>query len=311
MFNVRTIIVSFLVMAGASAALAVGPTNPRQSFMPENRLHMQDRINAPSNVTEQMFNELIDQAYKIYTPIVAAHGGELYIDRNWKSSTVNAYANQEGKRWAVYMFGGLARREEVTPDGFALVICHELGHHLGGYSFKGSRWAANEGQSDYFATQSCARMLWGFETEKNQAWKRVRDVPATVQKNCDAAWKGDVNRGWCYRASAAGLSLANLLANLGGDKKVSFDTPDTKVVTSTNDNHPAGQCRLDTYFQGALCTRVFDPKVIPGKNDAQGQQSVNAESVAAKYTCFKEDGFNIGYRPNCWFKSARSKMRRF
>jgi hypothetical protein len=304
---IRNAIVSVAMVVAASAALAAGPAQTRQSFMPENRLHMQDRLNAPSNVTEQMFNEIIDQAYKIYTPIVAAHGGELYIDRNWKNSTVNAYANQEGKRWAVYMFGGLARRPEVTPDGFALVVCHELGHHLGGYSFKGNRWAANEGQSDYFATQSCARLLWGFETEKNQAWKTVRDVPAVVQKNCDAVWKGDTNRGWCYRAAAAGFSLADLLANLGREKKVSFDTPDTKVVSVTNDNHPAGQCRLDTYFQGALCTKVFDPKVIPGKNDPQGQQSVSAEGIAAKYTCFKEDGYTLGTRPNCWFKAKRTK----
>jgi hypothetical protein len=30
------------------------------------------------------------------------------------------------------MFGGLARHELVTDDGFMMVVCHETGHHLGG-----------------------------------------------------------------------------------------------------------------------------------------------------------------------------------
>ncbi len=308
MFSIRTALVLPLFFAAGmscTAGAAVSASG-RQSFMPENRLHLQDRIDATSNITEVMFNQIIDQAYKVYTPIVAAHGGELYIDRAWKNTTVNAYAQQTGKQWGVYMFGGLARRPEVTPDGFALVVCHEIGHHLGGYTFKGSRWAANEGQADYFSTQSCARQLWGFQNETNQAWRRMSDVPPTVQKNCDAVWKTDVNRGWCYRASSAGLSLANLLAALGGEKKVSFDTPDKSVVSTTDDEHPAGQCRLDTYFQGALCSKAFDPSVIPGKDHAKGQQSSAAELEAAKYTCFKEDGFTVGNRPTCWFKSARN-----
>ena len=30
------------------------------------------------------------------------------------------------------MFGGLAGHETITTDAFALVACHELGHHIGG-----------------------------------------------------------------------------------------------------------------------------------------------------------------------------------
>jgi hypothetical protein len=303
MSSVRNTILSIMFLANVAGA--AGAQSARQSFMPENRLHLMDRLDAQSNITEAMFNQIIDQAYKVYTPIIAAHGGELYIDRNWKSTTVNAYAQQTGKQWSVNMFGGLARRPEVTPDGFALVVCHEIGHHLGGYSFKGGRWAANEGQSDYFATQSCARMIWGFEAAKNYAWRNVTGVPDVVQKSCDSVWKTENNRGLCYRTAAAGYSLANLLAALGSEKPISFDTPDRTVVRTTDDEHPMGQCRLDTYFQGALCTKNFDPSVIPGKNQTQGQQSLNAEMVAAKYTCFKEDGFTLGNRPTCWFKSAR------
>ena len=74
------------------------------------------------------------------------------------TNTVNANASQRGRTWIVNMYGGLARRPEITPDGFAMVLCHELGHHMGGFPFV-SGWAANEGQSDLFATLSCGRIL--------------------------------------------------------------------------------------------------------------------------------------------------------
>src|SRR6478609_9034269 len=63
--------------------------------------------------------------------------------------------------YRVHMYGGLARRPEVTPDGFTLVVCHEVGHHFGGYPFvRDAYWAANDGQADYFSTLACARRLW-------------------------------------------------------------------------------------------------------------------------------------------------------
>ena len=36
--------------------------------------------------------------------------------------------------WSLFieLNGGLARRPEVSSDGFTMVICHELGHFLAG-----------------------------------------------------------------------------------------------------------------------------------------------------------------------------------
>jgi hypothetical protein len=53
-----------------------------------------------------------------------------------------------------------------------LIICHELGHHVGGFPFVsgtpfGGYWAATEGQSDYYSTQVCARTMWDKETAIN------------------------------------------------------------------------------------------------------------------------------------------------
>lgn len=299
-------IFSCLLMMGLTAQAQM-PRVPDQSFMPPNQLHRFDSVHRLSNMTEAQFGQLIDQAMAIYGPIVKAQGAELVIEKNWKDGTVNAYASQSGKTWTVAMFGGLARRPEVTLDGFSLVICHEIGHHLGGYVFKGSSWAASEGQSDYFATQTCAKMLWGNQQNINRTYARrfANEVPATVKSSCDSVWKDENARGWCYRTAMGGQSLANLLAALGSSKMPNFDTPDQTVVKKSDPNHPQAQCRLDTYFQGALCTKIHDPKVIPGKVGSSGSISKTAEMASAPFTCFKEDGFKLGYRPNCWFKSVR------
>lgn len=275
--------------------------------LPPNNLHLED-TGRVANITKEQFEAIIDSVVKIWQPIAAAKNVELSANKRWDDQTVNASAQQSGNKWVVNMYGGLARRTEVTPDGFALVVCHELGHHFGGYAFypgAGNAWAAAEGQSDYFATQACARVIWGNDRLANMRYHQSRrmrsELPPIVHARCDSAWKGNVNAvAWCERTSAASLSLATLLARLGNKPAPQFDTPDAKVVSKTNPNHPQAQCRLDTYFSGALCAKAFDLKVIPGRNHPKGQQSAEAELDAMKVSCSEQDG--IGARPRCWFK---------
>lgn len=272
---------------------------------PANNLHRMDRLEAASNIDEKMFNDIVDDVLKYWQPIAEAKGVKLVANKDWNDSTVNASAYQSGKTWYINMYGGLARRPEVTPDGFAMVVCHELGHHFAGYAFgSGWTWAANEGQSDYFATHFCAKVIWGRDFRGNESFRRFQ-APQVVVDKCSQAWPGNTNaQGWCQRTSAAGLSLATLLGALGSASAPApkFETPDTSVVRSTNNAHPAAQCRLDTYFAGALCTKQFDINVIPGRNHARGQLSAEAEMESAKYTCTEKEGFKIGTRPRCWFK---------
>lgn len=271
---------------------------------PPNNLHIYD-TGKVANITEQRFNEIIDDVMKYWTPIAQAKGVTLTVDKKWNDSTVNAYANQSGKNWMVAMFGGLARRPEITEDGFALVVCHELGHHFGGYSFYGpTEWAAAEGEADFFATNVCAKAIWGLQTQRNMAYLHATNVPPSVTEKCHSVWGSNPKaEAWCIRTAAGGFSLAHLLSVLGGKGLPSFDTPDQTVVSKTNPDHPEGQCRLDTYFAGALCNKKWDMNVIPAKGFPQGQDTAGAELEAMKYSCFAKEGFKLGTRPACWFKA--------
>ena len=271
------------------------------TFAPPNNFNLLDDPNKPGNITEQQFNTIVNSIVAIWQPIAKAHGAVLTADANWKDSTVNAYAEEKGNSWMVHFFGGLARRPEITPDGFALVVCHELGHHFGGYYFYGDKeWAAAEGQADYFATQMCGRHI--FANLQNNIRFLTPNAPEPVKENCTAVWGKDPKAvAECARISAASLSLATLLAKLGNSPAPHFETPDKSQVSQTNVAHPAAQCRLDTYFAGALCSVTLPPDQTPGRGNPAGNNSKDSEAQAYKFSC-AQNAFKVGFRPRCWFK---------
>jgi hypothetical protein len=250
------------------------------SILPPNKLHLETQTNA-SDMTKEQFERIIDEIAVIYAPEVAKHGAKLIMNKLWDNQTVNANANQSGLEWHVNMYGGLARRNEVTPDGFALVVCHELGHHLGGFPFYGESWPASEGQSDFWATQVCGKRYFGKAlSEENY------EVDPIVDQKCgqDAL---------CKRLAFAGKSLAHLLSALRNGPVPDFGTPNKTVVATTLTSHPEAQCRLDTYFAGALCAAKSRLGFIPGKFNPNGQLS--------KFAQFEALGSSCDSRPRCWY----------
>lgn len=260
----------------------------------ENNLYIPVGQESVGGLTEADFNQIIDKVEAVYAPILANEfNATLEVERNWTDGTVNAYASQSGSTWKVAMFGGLARHETITKDGFATVVCHEIGHHIGGApkkkSWWGSSWASNEGQADYFGTMKCLRRV--MQNDDNESIVSNLEVPAAVEKSCSENFTTSNEIAMCKRGAMAGLSLANLfkvLRKLPND--LEFTTPDARVVTKTDDNHPAPQCRLDTYFQGALCTKDFTSDV--DQNDANTG------------TCTRSEEMTSGIRPLCWFKPS-------
>jgi hypothetical protein len=279
----------------------------KDGFVPENDLYIPANIKSDTGITEARFNAVIDKVVNIYAPIISNMGANLVVDRNWSDGTVNAYASQSGKNWKIAMFGGLARHSTITEDGFALVVCHELGHHIGGAPKKGgstssggggwwgggagvSSWASNEGQSDYFATLKCLRKAW--LNDDNESIVAAMDVPAPLAAACKKATKNHrQDTALCIRNGMAGQSVADLFSALSRLPKALFDTPDKNVVASTNDNHPRAQCRLDTYFQGSLCDVSMNEDVSQ-KDEVKG-------------TCHPSLGHKEGLRPLCWFKPSK------
>jgi hypothetical protein len=263
-------------------------------FLPENNLSIPVGDKMAGDMTEAKFLEIVGRVSAVYAPVIAEMGGTLKMNNDWKSTTVNASAQQYGKTWQVNMYGGLARHRLTTDDGFMMVVCHELGHHIGGaprYN-KNSDWASNEGQADYFAGLKCMRRV--LQNDDNIAVVAGMTIDAEATKQCESVYKSASEVALCQRISMAGKSLGSLLGDLGGNSNVNFNTPDKKSVKATNDNHPQAQCRLDTYFQGMLCDKSISEDV--------------SKTDAITGTCIKKDGYTQGVRPLCWYKPGANEI---
>ncbi len=288
--SIKRILFSLSWIAGLSSGLFLNQSQTLcHGFVEENNMNIPVGVEA-GGLTETEFNQVLDAVETVYAPIVSSKGGRLQIKRNWTDGTVNASANRSGSTWILNMFGGLARHPAITLEGFTLVACHELGHHLGGAPKIDngwfSSWASNEGESDYFAVLKCLRKV--FTASETENWLKNSIPDPYLMSECSKKYSDNASIALCARTAMAGLSTADLFRDLKQESvPAQFSTPDQKIVAVTDDEHPGTQCRLDTYFQGSLCT--IDANTEVDDRDYR------------KGTCTTESGFQSGVRPLCWF----------
>jgi hypothetical protein len=286
---IRSILVSVVVVA-----LSVVPSVELcEGFLPDNNMKIPVGSLEDKGLSQAQFNAVIDAAEKLYGPVIAARGGKLLVKRLWDNNTVNASAQRQGSNYVVNMYGGLARHETITQDGFALVICHEIGHHIGGapkYA-GGNNWASNEGQSDYFANLKCLRRM--FAAPGAAAFSRSKADDPGPGPACEKSFASESDRALCVRGSVAGMSVTSLFRALRNETVIPrYDTPDPAAVSRTVDGHPGTQCRLDTYYAGSICARGIDDAL--------------SETDPAAGTCTAASSHSTGLRPRCWYKPAAS-----
>ncbi|MEZ4816245.1 MAG: hypothetical protein R3A80_13750 [Bdellovibrionota bacterium] len=272
------------------------------NFVPENDLYIaaDQKEGEETGITNEEFDSILNRIEKIYGPIIKAKGGTLEIRRLWTDGTVNASAERIGTTYRLNMYGGMARHKIMTADGFMLVACHEMGHHLGGkpkysnwWPIGSESWASVEGQSDYFGTAKCMRRMFLDMTEEELAdFDHSNEFAA---EKCAGVYEDQKDQYMCLRNAAAGVVLGNVLGELGNTGSVNLETPSTEVFSGINQKHPKAQCRADTYFQGALCSVPFNVD-FSDANHSTG-------------ACGKDGGFVEGIRPKCWFNPSTRSPR--
>lgn len=288
--KMKNMILGIMLVAAPAVAQESVMDTPRgraravcDGFLPPNNLSIPiGDVNA-LGIDEASFDAVLTRVETIYAPIFAAKGKKLRVNRKWADDTVNAGAMQFNDTWVINMYGGLARHKTVTAEGFALVACHEIGHHIGGYPKTDALWPTNEGGSDYFATLKCLRRTFTGNEDTSK-------LDPVAVKACRAAHVSASDRKLCEAGALAGKSIAALFQSLRGQTAPpSFSTPDPTIVAKTNDSHPDTQCRLDSYFQGALCSKPLGEEPVDG--------------APAPGACTAAQGFTAGLRPRCWYKA--------
>lgn len=275
-----------------------------RGFVPENNLRVpvptleEKQLGLATGLDEAQFKYALDRFQATAKKLIAPKGGRLVLSRRWTDDAVNASAQQVGSFFLINMYGGLARYPSMTADGFLFVACHELGHHLGGAPKSApmlgvNNWATNEGGSDYYAGLKCLRHL--FHDEDNRSIVQGLKVSLYAARACEAQFplSSDENMKWiCMRSSVAAETLGEVMRSIMEKRDgkpiapTSLETPDTQQVAKTFDGHPQPQCRVDTYFAGALCAAKHDEPV----SDTDPLQGACADSEA------------VVSRPRCWYK---------
>lgn len=257
------------------------------SFFPGNGPKLPDGLQ--SNVTRKDFYSLINKLQKLYKQDARERGKHLSISGTWMYNVVNAYAVQliPGVM-TVRVLGGIAKHPLMTKDGLAMVVCHEVGHHFGGAPKKAERmnkWAANESQADYFAALQCLKRLWAEDNNEAINAARTEQVPL-ASSLCAQAHHGK-EHAICVRTLYAALDVAKLIASARHEDTIpQYDTPDPTIVESTEQEHQASQCRLDTMVAGALCGK--NPQRFDDVDPNKGVCNIFAGDI-------------IGNRPLCWY----------
>lgn len=246
---------------------------------------------ADISLSEKDFSDVINTLERSYTTFIKNnYQATLIFEKNWPSETVNAQATRDlidPKIWRIQVSGGMARANGMTKDAFALVLCHELGHYLGGapHTYLYGGWPSAEGQADYWATSKCLKRY--FYELQPLAFNENELVPQKAVADCMSVYHQPLEQKICVRSMMASAEFGSFLNILSPRKiVVNFETPDTRIVKGTNYNdYPRPQCRFDTLYQGALCPINFIE--IMSDTDPSIANCMNYEMPGA--------------RPLCWF----------
>lgn len=240
-------------------------------------------IDSGTGIDQATFNNVIDNFVAVYKPIVKQKGYNLLVVKKWSDETINSDTTVSGKSWIINAYGGLARYPTMDGDTYLTVLLHEIGHHLGGYPMQS--WASNEGESDYYATLKGFRIMVAAGYRPNYRFT----IPKSVEENCSLQHKSQDEIALCEKEANLGYILANILNKLSGSSTIiNFDASSGPQVNRTNNNHPEAQCRLHTYYNGALCGVSFSDEL--------------SQTSPVPGACAEEKGDKIGVRDRCWYK---------
>ena len=145
-----------------------------------------------SNITKKEFNKILDSVKKVYGPIFKSQRMNFRIESQWEDKQVNAFAGTRGSDRYILLYGGYARHKMMTKDAYLSVICHEIGHHLGGFPKKNANtWSSSEGQADYFSTLKCMKEVLREDDENKEIDKDDgKNILNDLDKQLDRLFSG-------------------------------------------------------------------------------------------------------------------------
>lgn len=199
-----------------------------------------------STVTEADYREVIGKVLaQNFNPVFQQTGRPLLIPLEWINPYFGAFAQDKGAYMQISMWGGVARAPGASKVVLSTILCHELGHILGGeprQTIPGADWASAEGQSDFFAATTCLPNLF----------RAYPDLAPSVSAEVEQVCAGNVD---CGRVLQAGLETVRFFQKYSyrSYEPVSVHVSAKNTETLVRNSYPSDQCRLDSFVSGARC----------------------------------------------------------
>ena len=160
---------------------------------------------------------------------------------------------------SITIMGGLLKIKGVTQDTAALILCHELGHGIGGPPLKNQNAftdyeTSTEAQADYFSTFICAPKIWShLHPEKiiTSSADRGRCSKSFPFSDANFVTANDCRRS--FEALKGFVEYqARVIPNFATSSFEASDPSIALTLINDYDYYPSPQCRLDTLMNGAL-----------------------------------------------------------
>ncbi len=205
----------------------------------------------------QIFENLRHEFIQTYSETVKAkHQINLVIKLDDEVKNYFGGMSSDHEKMEIQMGSEFHLQEGVTIELYAFILCHELGHLLGGAPFSDHtethiRRHSNEMQSDYWAAKVCLpHFLTKMPSKKNLLENLDNTNIVSVSKECQG-------QQMCIRVIDAGFDFFKYLKIMYKEYQVEFkipkiETPEAPAEKDTKSKYPSFQCRLDTIVSGAL-----------------------------------------------------------
>ena len=192
-----------------------------------------------SNPNASRYQDIDSIIKNTYQPVFSRKGLSLSIrmvGADIGNGVKGAATRKEGNTIAIVIDDKL--QHQVSKAGYALILCHEVGHYVAGEPYRSGGISA-EGQADYWAMRACLGRIIN-QIEANSG--------GVGQQLC----RGNQV---CAKMANAGEEVGQWLNMIiGSHQRVSILNEDRNTVYRTNVMYPSVQCRLQT-FKNAIFNR--------------------------------------------------------
>ncbi len=211
-----------------------------------------------STVTEKSFITVFYEVIGLYQKELSQFRIPVAPIPEWTNPYITAYAAEANGVMRLGFWGGMARVPGMNDDAVALIMCHEVGHIIGGAPFikidqPMYEGLSSEGQADYFATKECVKKYFGSKKDTLNYLYKVYESNSSEAQLCKFMGMTDLEEAICLRTINGLIGFSHVVELLKAEEGGSFSllSEDENVVEETLYNsYPSNQCRMDTFLAG-------------------------------------------------------------